>query len=124
MQKKNYPLSQRPVKALKYSIQGLGYAYRQEQAFRVEVWLGCLSIPPLLALSPEFIWSLLLIISFFLLLLTELLNSALEALAEKISPEFDSFIGAAKDMGSAAVLMALSIYFLLVGVIVYQYFGN
>ncbi len=98
----------RIYKAFFYSLKGFAAAYRHEAAFRQELWL-CLLLTPLLFWL-DFNWGerLLLLSSLLILLMVELLNSAIEALADLASPAYHPLAGRAKDLGSAAVFCALS----------------
>ncbi len=93
--------------AFHYSVDGLKAAYRHEDAFRQGVLLAAILIPLALYLEPGMIGRALMISSVLLVLMVELLNSALEAAVDRISLENHYLIKRAKDMGSAAVLIAL-----------------
>ena len=93
--------------AFHYSVDGLKAAYRHEDAFRQEVLLAAILIPLALYLEPGMTGRALMISSVLLVLMVELLNSALEAAVDRISLENHYLIKRAKDMGSAAVLIAL-----------------
>ncbi len=93
--------------AFHYSVDGLKAAYRHEDAFRQEVLLAAILIPLALYLEPGMTGRALMIFSVLLVLMVELLNSALEAAVDRISLENHHLIKRAKDMGSAAVLIAL-----------------
>ena len=90
-----------------YSADGLRHAFVQEAAFRQEILLSCLLLPAALLLPLSPVLKLVLIADNFLVLITELLNSAVESLTDKICSGFDPFAKQAKDMGSAAVLLSL-----------------
>ena len=97
--------------ATRYSLQGLAAAYRHEAAFRQELVLAALLIPLAVALS---LWSpltltqcALLVGSVLLVLLVELLNSAVESVVDRISDDHHDLSKRAKDTGSAAVLVSL-----------------
>lgn len=90
-----------------YSIAGLRAAYRHEDAFRQEVWLAALLIPVSLALPASGIGHALMVSSVLLVLVVELINSAIEAAVDRISLESHSLSKRAKDIGSAAVLVSL-----------------
>jgi diacylglycerol kinase (ATP) len=97
----------RVFKAFRYSLQGLRAAVQHEAAFRQELALGVvlLALVPWVARSP---WQALALIGVVLLVwVVELLNSALEALADAISTEHHPLLGRTKDLGSAAVLFTL-----------------
>ena len=97
----------RLVSALGYSLQGLAACYRNEEAFRQEavVFIVLLVVIVLIPLS-GFVKLLLFTVN-CLVLIVELLNSAVETVVDKVSPEYDELAGRAKDMGSAAVLLSL-----------------
>ena len=97
----------RIISAFGYSRQGLKAAYRNEAAFRQEVWLALILIPLALWLKLSAVSTVLLIGSVFLVLIVELVNSAIEAIVDRIGPEYHELSGRAKDIGSAAVLVAL-----------------
>lgn len=97
----------RLVRALGYSLAGLKSCYRKEAAFRQEIILFVLLLPVLLLLPVSLVFKLMLLGANFLVLITELLNSAIEAVVNKVSPEFSELAGQAKDMASAAVLLTL-----------------
>lgn len=93
--------------AFHYSVDGLRAAYRHEDAFRQEVWLAVVLIPLALFLPANGIGHALMIGALLLVLIVELLNSAIEAAVDRISLENHRLAKRAKDIGSAAVLMAL-----------------
>ena len=96
----------RIIKASGYSWQGLCAAWRNEAAFRQEVWLSILMIPLGLYLGDNGVEKALLISSVILIVLVEILNSALEAVVDRFGEEHHELSGRAKDMGSAAVALA------------------
>lgn len=97
----------RIVKAFGYSLNGLAAAWKHEAAFRQEVVLAAIGLPLAFWLGENGIERALLAASLLVLLFVELLNSAIEAVVDKTSPEFHELAGRAKDAGSAAVLVAL-----------------
>jgi len=97
----------RLINAGHWSMQGLLSAYRHEAAFRQEVGLVALLLPVGLWLGEDGVEKALLAGSLLIVLLVELLNSALENLADRISDERHPLAGRAKDQGSAAVFVAL-----------------
>lgn len=99
----------RIIKATGYSWQGLSAAYRHEEAFRQEVWLCLVMIPLGLYLGDGGVEKALLMGSLLLLPLVEILNSALEAVVDRIGDEQHELSGRAKDMGSAAVAIAIAL---------------
>ena len=99
----------RLVQATRYSWQGLRAAYRHEEAFRQEIWLCLLLLPLGLYLGSDGVERALLVVSALLLPLVEILNSAVEAAVDRIGDERHELSGRAKDMGSAAVALAILI---------------
>lgn len=94
--------------ALHYSLAGLRAAYKNEDAFRQEVLLALLLIPLAILAPVSTIGRVLMISSLLLVLIVELLNSAIEAAIDRISLDQHRLSKRAKDIGSAAVLLALS----------------
>ncbi len=93
--------------ALFYSMAGFRAAFRHEDAFRQEVILACILIPAAFFLNDEAIARALMIGSVLLVLLVELINSAIEATVDRISLENHQLAKRAKDIGSAAVFVSL-----------------
>jgi len=94
--------------ALFYSFDGLSAAFRHEDAFRQEVLLAAVLIPLALWFDVGAVGKALMIASVLLVLIVELLNSAVEAAVDRISLENHRLAKRAKDIGSAAVLLSLA----------------
>ena len=99
----------RLINALGYSRDGLAAAWKHEAAFREEVLLAAVAIPLGLWLGQGGIEKALLVGSILLVLIVELLNSAVEAVVDRVSDEHHELSGRAKDIGSAAVLLTLAL---------------
>ncbi|MDO6708886.1 diacylglycerol kinase [Photobacterium sp. 1_MG-2023] len=97
----------RIVKAAGYSMQGLKAAWQHEAAIRQEIVLLVVLTAVSFFLPVSFVEHILLIASLFLVVIVELLNSAIEAVVDRIGHEFHELSGRAKDIGSAAVFVAL-----------------
>lgn len=93
--------------AFHYSMAGLAAAYRNEDAFRQEAWLAVVLIPLALFLPVGALGKALMIASVLLVIVVELVNSALEATVDRISLDHHHLAKRAKDIGSAAVFVAL-----------------
>lgn len=93
--------------AFHYSLAGFKAAYQNEDAFRQETLLAAVLIPLALFLPAGAIGKALMIASVLLVLIVELLNSAVEATVDRISLENHHLAKRAKDIGSAAVLLSL-----------------
>ena len=97
----------RVLKALRWSLQGLRSAWLHESSFRLEVVMALAALPAAVWLGDSGVERALLVGSVLLVLALELLNSAIEAVIERYGPEIHELAGRAKDMGSAAVFVAL-----------------
>lgn len=103
----------RILKAGQYSWQGFRAAYRHEEAFRQEVWVLLVAVPIALWLGDNGLEKVMMIGSVMLLLIVELLNSAVEAVVDRTGLERHTLAGRAKDMGSAAVTLAILLVILV-----------
>lgn len=92
-----------------YSFEGLASAYRGESAFRQETWLAVILVPLAFWIGQTWIETALLAGSVVMVLIVELLNSAVEATVDRISFELHELAKRAKDFGSAAVFLALAV---------------
>ena len=98
----------RILNALVYSIDGLCAAFRHEDAFRQELALALILVPVALAMPVGASGKALMIMAVMLVLVVELLNSAVEAVTDRVSLENHALAKRAKDLGSAAVMVALA----------------
>ncbi|MGW8270862.1 MAG: diacylglycerol kinase [Burkholderiales bacterium] len=98
---------QRIINATRYSLAGLREAARREEAFRQEILLTVVLTPVALWLGDTGAERALLVASLFVVLIVELINSAIEATQDRISLETHPLAKNAKDFGSAAVMLAL-----------------
>ncbi len=114
----------RIVRAFSYSAKGLRAAYKKESAFRQELILAVVMLPLAVWLGKTGVERSLLIGSVLLVLIVELLNSAVEATVDRGGKNWDKLAGRAKDMGSAAVLIALLLLAATWGLILFDRFGT
>ncbi len=98
---------ERLFKAFGFSMQGLSAAFKNEAAFRQEIYLSIVLVPLGIYLGETGAERALLVSVIFLVLITELINSGLEAVVDRFGGEHHELSGRAKDVGSAAVLIAL-----------------
>ncbi|MBW2186444.1 MAG: diacylglycerol kinase [Deltaproteobacteria bacterium] len=96
----------RIVLALGYSLAGLRAAFKNEAAFRQEILLAVILLPLLFLFDIETTQRLIMVATLILVLIVELINSAIEAIVDRVDHELS---GRAKDIGSAAVLVSLSL---------------
>jgi len=98
----------RIIDAAGYSWQGFTAAWKNEAAFREELMLCIILVPAAFWLGQSGTDIALMIGSLFIVLITEILNSAIEAVVDRFGSEHHELSGRAKDMGSAAVFLALT----------------
>ena len=94
-------------RALRYSLNGLVSAAKGEPAFLQELILCAILIPVAVRFGDDGIERALMIGALLLVLIVELLNTAIETIVDRIGPERDELSGRAKDLGSAAVFVSL-----------------
>lgn len=95
------------VHSTSYSLKGLKAAFRNESAFRQELGLCLVLIPLAWWIGDTPVEWILLVGSCFMVLIVELVNTAIESVVDRIGPERHVLSGRAKDIGSAAVMLAL-----------------
>ena len=113
----------RIIKAAKCSMQGFAASWKHESPFRQESVLALLSVPLAAWLANSVSQFALLVSVWCLVLVVELLNSAIESLTDRVSLERHELSGRAKDMGSAAVFVSLIIVALVWGAALYERFS-
>ncbi|ASM18699.1 MULTISPECIES: diacylglycerol kinase [Serratia] len=113
----------RIIKAAGYSYKGLSAAWQHEAAFRQELVVTLLAIILAVWLDVGAIARILLIGSVALVMIVEILNSAIEAVVDRIGSEHHELSGRAKDMGSAAVSLAIALALFVWGTVLWQHFG-
>jgi diacylglycerol kinase (ATP) len=99
----------RLLRAFGYSFQGFRHAWREEAAFRQEVTLSMVVIPLGVYLGHSGVERALLVSPMLLILVVEILNSAVEAVVDRSGTERHPLAGMAKDMGSAAVMLSFAL---------------
>ena len=104
----------RIARAFGISMKGLRAAWL-EKAFRQEVALSVVMVPAALLLGRSWVETMMMLMSVGLVLICEIANSAIEAVVDRIGPEFHELSGRAKDMGSAMVLVAIVLCVLAYG---------
>jgi diacylglycerol kinase (ATP) len=112
----------RIINAFGYSMKGLRAAFKHESAFRQETVLLIILLPIAFLLGQNIVDYSILIGSLMLVLIVELLNSAVEAVVDRVGDEHHKLAGRAKDIGSAAVFVALVNVGVIWSMYVFQYF--
>lgn len=110
-----YENTQKAKTGIDRIIHAAGISYKgfrsslKEKAFKQEVFLACVMLPASFFVGKTWVETSLLAVVVFMVLIAEVINSAIEAVVDRIGPERHELSGAAKDMGSAAVALALVI---------------
>ncbi|SFR15619.1 diacylglycerol kinase (ATP) [Enterobacter sp. kpr-6] len=112
----------RIIKAAGYSWKGVRAAWINEAAFRQEAVAVLLAIAIACWLDVDAISRVLLIGSVALVMIVEILNSAIEAVVDRIGTDFHELSGRAKDMGSAAVLMSILLALATWGILLWSHY--
>lgn len=97
----------RVINAATYSFKGIAQCFKREPAFKEEMILAAFMLPFALWVDVGVVEKIILVATVLLVLITELLNSAVEAVVDLVSPDHHELAGLAKDFGSAAVFFAL-----------------
>ena len=103
----------RIINAFRYTFAGLKAAFAHEEAFRQEIIIAILAVPLGIWLGESGTQRAVLIGIYFIIPLTELLNSAVEAIVDRIGEDRHELSGRAKDLGSAAVFLSICIVFIV-----------
>ncbi|MGE4338078.1 MAG: diacylglycerol kinase [Pigmentiphaga sp.] len=114
---KSVPGWRRLVAAFRYSWQGLRAAWRYEAAFRQELLLAAILVPTAFWLARTPLEVIVLLLPLAAVLVVELLNSAIEAVADALSAEYHMLLGRAKDFGSAAVWLCMAVLLIVWAVV-------
>lgn len=107
-----------------YSLAGLKSAWRSEEAFRQEVLAGLVLVPGAFWLGQTAVERVLLAGSWLLVMIVEILNTAVEATVDRIGQDHHQLSGTAKDLGSAAVFLSLLLATLVWGAISWDRFAS
>ena len=115
---------QRLFDATGYSFRGLKACFNNEAAFRQEVLALAVLLPLSFFVAHSPLQWMVLVAPLLLLLIVELLNSAIESVVDRIGPEMHELSGRAKDMGSAAVMITLILIVLCWGAVIWTNFAK
>ena len=114
----------RILNAFHYTFAGFKAAWINEAAFREEIIIAIFVAPLGLWLGNSGTQRAILVGIYFLIPLAELLNSAIEAIVDRMGPERNELSGRAKDLGSAAVFLSICIALIVWMIIAYDRFSN
>ncbi len=110
----------RIIKAFGFSMKGFRAAWQHEAAFRQELMLTVVLAPVAFIVAETTMQLALLLLTLFIVLITEILNSAVEAVVDRVSEEQHALAGRAKDMGSAAVFLSLVMTAVIWGLVIFE----
>tara|TARA_B110000305_G_C19293477_1_gene565365 strand:- start:580 stop:969 length:390 start_codon:yes stop_codon:yes gene_type:complete len=99
--------TRRALGATKYSWQGLRACYKYEEAFRVEIYASIFLAPLAYFIASTKLELIILIATLFIVLIAELLNSAIENIVDRVGEDHHHLSGRSKDQGSAAVMLSI-----------------
>ena len=122
MPKPGYTGLKRVYKATGYSWQGLKAAWRHESAFRQECTLALIMTPLAFIIANDLIQVVLMLSVLAIVLITELLNSVVESVVDRVSDDPHELAGRAKDQGSAAVFVSLALVVIVWGSVILHNF--
>ena len=111
-------MKRRYIVAASNSFKGLEIAFQKEEAFRVQVILSIFLIPLAWFIANSYQQLLMLLMTLFLVMIVELLNTSIELAVDRIGTEFNELSGRAKDTGSAAVALSMFIFVLVWSLII------
>jgi len=112
----------RIIKAFGFSMKGLKASWKHESAFRQETMLAIVMLPVAFWLARTSTELMILIMTLFVVVITEVLNSAVEAVVDRVSNDHHKLAGRAKDMGSAAVFLSLIMTAVIWGILIFDRF--
>lgn len=95
-----------------YALDGLAHAVKTETSFKLELLIALIVLPLIYFMPFEFIHKLVLLVTYFMIMIVELLNSAVENVVDLVTQEIHPLAKAAKDIGATAVLFTLILHIL------------
>jgi len=105
-----------------YAIDGLIHAVKTETSFKIELAIAIVFLPTLYFLPFELIYKLVLLVTYFIIMIAELLNSAVENVVDLVTTDIHPLAKSAKDIGATAVLFSVILHLLSWLVIILDYF--
>jgi diacylglycerol kinase (ATP) len=105
-----------------YAIDGLVHAIKTETSFKIEVAIAIILLPIIYFLPFILTYKLILMITYFIIMIAELLNSAVENVVDLVTTEIHPLAKAAKDVGATAVFFSVMLHLICWVVILLEYF--
>ena len=107
-----------------YAWDGLVHAVKTETSFKIELAIAVIFFPLVYFMPFELIYKLVLVVTYFIIMIAELLNSAVENVVDLVTTEIHPLAKAAKDIGATAVLFSVVLHLLCWGLIGLDYIGS
>ena len=107
-----------------YAIDGFVHAIKTETSFKLEVGIAFVVLPLIYFLPFELMYKLILVITYFIIMISELLNSAVENVVDLVTTDIHPLAKAAKDIGATAVLFSVILHIVCWGLIGLDYFSS
>jgi diacylglycerol kinase (ATP) len=98
------------LKNASYALDGLVHAVKTETSFKLELFIALIIFPAIYLMPFELIYQLVLVITYFMIMIAELLNSAVENVVDLVTKEIHPLAKAAKDIGATAVLFTVVLH--------------
>ncbi len=95
-----------------YAIDGLVHAVKTETSFKLELFIALIVLPAIYFMPFELVYKLVLLITYFMIMIAELLNSAVENVVDLVTTDIHPLAKAAKDVGATAVLFTVILHLL------------
>jgi diacylglycerol kinase (ATP) len=100
------------IKNFLYAVDGLKHAIKSETSFKLELLIASIVLPVIYLMHFEFVFKLILLITYFMIMIAELLNSAVENVVDLVTHDVHPLAKTAKDIGATAVLFAVVLHIL------------
>ena len=107
-----------------YAWDGLVHAIKTETSFKIELAIAIIFFPLVYFMPFELVYKLILVVTYFIIMIAELLNSAVENVVDLVTKEVHPLAKAAKDIGATAVLFSVILHLLCWGLIGVDYFSS
>ena len=104
-----------------YAIDGLIHAIKTETSFKIELFIAIVLLPIIYLLPFELIYKLILLMTYFMIMIAELLNSAVENVVDLVTTDIHPLAKASKDIGATAVLFSVILHILCWVIIIFDY---
>jgi len=98
------------IKNFLYAVDGLTHTVKSETSFRLELYIALIIFPAIYFMPFEFVFQLILFVTYFMIMIAELLNSAVENVVDLVTHDVHPLAKSAKDVGATAVLFTVVLH--------------